>query len=447
MRTKFVQPLAEYQLEALKGLQTRYEFEKAKPVDEEADDEFIDVTGDDDSTTTTELQPKIIPNLEQPPSKIYYDNIEKEPSDGGFFDRDDLEDEDEKNDLIIDCKLNGGNGETGEKKTESGICGRTTGEKAKPTATAEPELVFNFTVVDTQLVYSEPTGGSKLSNQKTQRYGVVSETPVVSITIPPPRKASPVQQQKQSLLAAKLKEVRIHPYARASSKISNRARTRVGDYPSSLPVSVQNGGFYRTQQSNAPIGSRLRPSAFSPPARAHVVPQSVQQLKASVRPSPKSIALPPGQIPTPQMFRKPPKKLYRQLTQVPQPVSYPPPFTQYIPQFQPPINKPPHPEQLLFPPEVPKLPRYLPPQFGFGSSVLQNLYDPEQPLDFSKNSLLCQYESMLKCSQPQQISQGHTILRSMPLPAPLSPPKTAYRPKVIPFKQHPTLCRIHRPST
>lgn len=242
MRTKFVHTLANYQLE-LKGLKTRFEFEKAKPLDE-ADDEFIDVTGDDSS----EVQPKIIPNLEQPPSKIYYDNIEKESSDGGFFDRDDLEDEDEKNDLIIDCKLN--NGETWEKKTESGICSRT-GDKP----TTEPELVFNFTVVDTQLIYNEADGtGSKLSHSK-DRCGD-SDGPVVSITIPSPKRAHPVEQ-KQSLLAAKLKEVRVHPYARTSPKLSSRAR-RIDEYPSSLSIPVPNDGFYRKQERNEPIGSRFR---------------------------------------------------------------------------------------------------------------------------------------------------------------------------------------------
>ncbi|XP_021708704.1 uncharacterized protein LOC5579101 isoform X2 [Aedes aegypti] len=427
MRTKFVHTLANYQLE-LKGLKTRFEFEKAKPLDE-ADDEFIDVTGDDSS----EVQPKIIPNLEQPPSKIYYDNIEKESSDGGFFDRDDLEDEDEKNDLIIDCKLN--NGETWEKKTESGICSRT-GDKP----TTEPELVFNFTVVDTQLIYNEADGtGSKLSHSK-DRCGD-NDGPVVSITIPSPKRAHPVEQ-KQSLLAAKLKEVRVHPYARTSPKLSSRAR-RIDEYPSSLSIPVPNDSFYRKQEKNEPIGSRFRPSAFSPPAKVHVVPQSVH-LKPSIRPSTKSISLSSLQLPPPQILRKPPpKKLYHQLSQVQQSVRYPP-FHQHTLKIQTPMDKQQHPERLILLPEVQKSPRYLPPQFGFGSAVLQNLYDPEQPLDFSKNSLLCQYENMLKCSHQQQLRQGHSILRSMPLPAPPKPPKSASRPKVVPLKQHPTLYRIHQ---
>nr|XP_029731079.1 uncharacterized protein LOC109399110 isoform X2 [Aedes albopictus] len=437
MRTKFVQTLADCQLE-LKGLKTRYEFQKAKPSEEdddeeEADDEFIDVTGDDSST---EVQRKIIPNLEQPPSKIYYDNIEKESSDGGFFDRDDLEDEDEKNDLIIDCKLN--QGETGEKKTDSGICGNP------KTPTAEPELVFNFTVVDTQLIYNEG-GGSKSTNSSSLRCGV-GDGPVVSITIPPPSRASPVQE-KHSLLAAKLKEVRIHPYARIPPMLSNRPK-RIDEYSSSLPTSspVRRDGLHRIHQRSEPIGSRYRPSAFSPPAKAHVVPQSVH-LQATMRPSTKLIPLSPTQLPPHQILRKPPKKLYCQLPQMQQLAPYPP-FNQFDSKVQPSTDKNhQHPQRLLISPEVQKSPRYLPPQFGFGSSVLNNLYDPERPLDFSKNSLLCQYENMLKCPQQQQIRQGHSILRSMPLPTPPKPPKSACRPKVVPLKQHPTLYRIHHPRT
>lgn len=242
MRTKFVQPVDDYQL-ALNGLKTRYEFEKAKALADE--DEFIDVTGDD----SPELHVKIIPILEQPPSKIYYDNIEKESSDGGFFDRDDLDDEDEKNDLIIDCKLNG---ETGEKKTESEIYCRADKGRKSP---SEPELVFNFTLVDTQLVYNEPSIVPKLPNQKDLPSGACDE-PVMSITIPPPSKPPP-RRQKHSLLAKQLKEIRILPYPRANQNPSNGPR-RVAEYPASVPIKVNNGGFYRTLLSNEPIGSRFR---------------------------------------------------------------------------------------------------------------------------------------------------------------------------------------------
>ncbi|XP_065093907.1 uncharacterized protein LOC135714453 [Ochlerotatus camptorhynchus] len=406
MRTKFVQPLDDYQL-ALNGQKTRYEFEKVKPLADE--DEFIDVTGDDSS----DLQVKIIPILEQPPSKIYYDNIEKESSDGGFFDRDDLDDEDEKNDLIIDFKFNG---ETGEKKTESGIYCK---------ADKEPELVFNFTLVDTQLVYNEPSIVPKLPNQKDLQSGA-SDRPMVSITIPPPSMPSP-PRQKHSILANKLKEARIYPYPRTNSNLSNGLRR------ASVPIPVNNGGFYRTLLSNEPIGSRFRPSAFSPPVKSHVVPQCVP-LKSSMRrlvnPRSQFAQPPPG---------KPTKKLYRQSALVPQQQLPYPPYERYVKQFRA-YGK----DQLPILPEAHKSPSYLPPQFGFGSSVLQNLYDPDQPLDLTKNSYLSQYESMLKYPHQHQLWQGHSILRSMPVPKPPQPPKTALRPQLVPFKQHPTLSQIQR---
>ncbi|XP_062562810.1 uncharacterized protein LOC134226211 isoform X2 [Armigeres subalbatus] len=422
MRTKFVQTLADYQVE-LKGLKTRYEFEKAEPL-QDVDDEFIDVTGDD----LAEQEQKIIKNLTQPPSKIYYDNIEKEPSDGGFFDRDDLEDEDDKNDLIIDCKLN--NGETVEKKTESENCRKL--EEKSNSSTTGPELVFNFTVVDTQLVYNDPKNIRQKQCDQNDLQREVSNKPVVSIQTSPARKALPVGSS-HSLLAAKLKEFRVHPYTKTSLSHGNRI-SRTAEHRARLPARIQKDVFYRIQPSNQPIGSRFRPSAFSPPAKANVMPQSVQ-LKPSIRQSTKS-----SHFPLPQVFRKPSKKLHRHFPQDQQSVSHTS-FNQYSP-FQSPIDKRQVTERVVLAPDVQKSTRYLPPQFGFGTAALHNLYDPKKPLDFSKNSLLSQYENMLKYPQQQQLRQGHSILRSMPLPAPPDPPKGTHRPKVVPLKQHPTLCPI-----
>lgn len=242
--------------------------------DEEQEEEYIDVIGEYPSSEPEPevLVPKAQSLLEQPPSKIYYDNIEKESSDGGFFDRDDLEDEDERNELVIDCKLLNGGGEPGDplkKKTDLRICEPQPKPQSQkflfpPTATAtmtsaaaqEPEVVFNFTLVDTQLVYNE----SKL---------VQKDNPVISVHIPPPPQnpkhpSSMLQhhlqhsQPQQPRIASQLrnlKEVRTtRPYSRLMPndprRMSRSYRSVTNGVPARRPVGLTTG--------DQMIGSRSR---------------------------------------------------------------------------------------------------------------------------------------------------------------------------------------------
>lgn len=404
---------------------------------EDEEEEYIDVIGEYPSSEPEPevLHPKAQQSLlEQPPSKIYYDNIEKESSDGGFFDRDDLEDEDERNELVIDCKLlNGGNGESTDpkKKTESV---RTSGSQ-------EPEVVFNFTLVDTQLVYNE----SKLVRK--------DDRPVISVSIPPPaaprhsmlqhqlqhgHQPQPQQQQRVSSQLRNMRELRTattRPYSKLMPNDPRRTSRSYRAVMTSSSVPVKRA---LSQSVGEPIGSRLRTSAFAPPPKSHyTTQQSVQQLPATAnrRPMPS--------YPQPGLEKLPKKPVdpsipysspnHHQQHQQPHPRAY----TKSVPRREAP---PPSPERCK-----PRTVTYLPVQFGFGSSVLHNLYDEHQPLDFSKNSPLWQYESMLKCPRDQQLRQGYHILNSMPIPKPPKPPPRAIRPKLVPMKRHPTLSLLRRP--
>lgn len=438
MRKKYEQSLAVCQLE-LNGLSSHYGFDKSKQIDDE--DEFIDVTGDypSEPESIDRFKPRNLTYLEQPPSKIYYDNIEKESSDGGFFDRDDLEDEDERNDLVIDCKLTG---EGGEKKTESRIINDTRG---KPSPLAEPEIVFNFTLVDTKLVYNAPALDRQQPTHESMQTVSVRGRPVIPSlpTLPPSPNSRPPQQQQASPMAS-LKNVRFHPFPRISGTLPSSPRKVAAYRSAEAHVKPVGNSFPSAVPSIEPIGSRLRPSAFSPPLKSQFTPQSVplRSTVGSTQPAyhkrPYPIQSSPG---------KSPKKHYRQSAMVPQQFPYPP-FGRYAKLIrnwskQQHGDRPP-PPPLLEESRRPRAPSYLPPQFGFGSTALHNLYDSLQPLDYSKNSLLSQYEAMLKQPVHQQVRYGNSILRSMPIPTPPSPPPHAFRPKTIPVKQHPTISKIHQ---
>ncbi|EDS29335.1 conserved hypothetical protein [Culex quinquefasciatus] len=395
--------------------------------DEEQEEEYIDVIGEYPSSEPEPevLVPKAQSLLEQPPSKIYYDNIEKESSDGGFFDRDDLEDEDERNELVIDCKLLNGGGEPGDplkKKTDLRI-------------SQEPEVVFNFTLVDTQLVYNE----SKL---------VQKDNPVISVHIPPPPQnpkhpSSMLQhhlqhsQPQQPRIASQLrnlKEVRTtRPYSRLMPndprRMSRSYRSVTNGVPARRPVGLTTG--------DQMIGSRSRNSAFAPPTKSHFIVResSVQQLPATNSSSGRRPVHVPS-YPPQTVVEKLPKKPSVDPS-IPHSSPHQPPrgYVKILPRRDPPP-----------PSERPRTVTYLPVQFGFGSSVLHNLYDDQKPLDFSKDSPLWQYEAMLKGPREQQLRQGYHILNSLPIPKPPKPPQRAIRPKLVPMKRHPTLCQLRRSS-
>lgn len=450
--------------------------EKFKRMDDEEvqEEEYIDVIGE---YPVSEPEPEVVhPKaqslLEQPPSKIYYDNIEKESSDGGFFDRDDLEDEDERNELVIDCKLLNGGGPTEEqqplkKKTDLRICEQPppTSEKflfstTTPSSTSstsspqEPEVVFNFTLVDTQLVYNE----SKLVPPKD------ATTPVISVHIPPQPATQPPPPLRPSMLQQQLQQ---QHYQRISSQLRNLKEVRTGrPYPDhhqhqqrrmmpndprrlsrsyrlattgngvvSSPVkrAIQQsigrlGGGRLAGEQSVIIGSggRVRTSAFAPPTKSHFISRdlSVQQLQANVTSS-SSSSRRPAIVPSfstaqPGQVDKLPKNSSSS--------SHPPPRG-YV---------------KILPRREPRTVTYLPVQFGFGSSVLNNLYDDQKPLDFSKDSPLWQYEAMLKGPREHQLRQGYHILNSLPIPKPPKPPLRAIRPKVVPMKRHPTLSLLRR---
>ncbi|KAL1374313.1 hypothetical protein pipiens_004948 [Culex pipiens pipiens] len=373
--------------------------------DEEQNEEYIDVIGEYPSSEPEPevLVPKAQSLLEQPPSKIYYDNIEKESSDGGFFDRDDLEDEDERNELVIDCKLLNGGGEPSDplkKKTDLRICEPQPKPQSQkflfpPTATAtmtsaaaqEPEVVFNFTLVDTQLVYNE----SKL---------VQKDSPVISVHIPKHpasmlqhhlQHSQPQPQQQQTRIASQLrnlKEVRtVRPYSRLMPNDPRRMSRSYRSVTSGVPV-------------KRPVGLTIG-----------------DQMIGIVEKLPKKPSVDPS---------------------IPHSSPHPPPPRGYV-KILPRRDPPP-------PSERPRTVTYLPVQFGFGSSVLHNLYDDQKPLDFSKDSPLWQYEAMLKGPREQQLRQGYHILNSLPIPKPPKPPQRAIRPKLVPMKRHPTLCQLRRSS-
>uniref|UniRef100_A0A8D8JWG9 (northern house mosquito) hypothetical protein n=1 Tax=Culex pipiens TaxID=7175 RepID=A0A8D8JWG9_CULPI len=425
--------------------------------DEEQEEEYIDVIGEYPSSEPEPevLVPKAQSLLEQPPSKIYYDNIEKESSDGGFFDRDDLEDEDERNELVIDCKLLNGGGEPSDplkKKTDLRICEPQPKPQSHkflfpPAATAtmtsaaaqEPEVVFNFTLVDTQLVYNE----SKL---------VPKDNPVISVHIPPPPQNpkhpasmlqhhlqhSQPQPQQQTRIASQLrnlKEVRtVRPYSRLMPndprRMSRGYRSETSGVPVKRPVGLTVG--------DQMIGSRSRTSAFAPPTKSHFIVResSVQQLPATNSSSSRRPVLVPS-YPPQTVVEKLPKKPSVDAS-IPHSSPHPPPprgYVKILPRRDPPPSS-----------ERPRTVTYLPVQFGFGSSVLHNLYDDQKPLDFSKDSPLWQYEAMLKGPREQQLRQGYHILNSLPIPKPPKPPQRAIRPKLVPMKRHPTLCQLRRSS-
>uniref|UniRef100_A0A1Q3FL41 Uncharacterized protein n=1 Tax=Culex tarsalis TaxID=7177 RepID=A0A1Q3FL41_CULTA len=452
------QPLAAVRGQQLELARFRPVFsqeEKLKQL-EEQEEEYIDVIGEYPSSEPEPevLHPKAQSLLEQPPSKIYYDNIEKESSDGGFFDRDDLEDEDERNELVIDCKLLNAGGEPSDplkKKTDLRICepqqsqsqkflfpSPTTTTSSTTTSAQEPEVVFNFTLVDTQLVYNE----SKL---------VQKDGPVISVHIPSPSK--PVQKQPSMLqhhlqngqsqpprIASQLrnlKEVRARPYSRMMPNDPRRMSRSYRSVACEVPVKRSVGPVSGDQH----IGSRSRTSAFAPPTKSHIIVRepSVQQLPATTTTgsSRRPVAVASSYPPQPGV-EKLPKKPAADPT-IPYSSTHPPPrgYVKVLPRREPP---PP------LPSERPRTVTYLPVQFGFGSSVLQNLYDDQKPLDFSKNSPLWQYEAMLKCPREHQLRQGYHILNSLPIPKPPKAPQRAIRPKVVSMKRHPTLCLLRRPA-
>lgn len=429
MRKKFDQSLAIRQLE-LNGLTVHYEAEKPKQVEEE--DEIIDVTGDypSEPETIDQEQKSGLLSLEQPPSKIYYDHIEKEPSDGGFFDRDELEDEDERNDLVIDCRLGG---EPGEKKTDNG---NLNDHSKKASALAEPEIVFNFTLVDRTLVYNEPTIVQKLPTRENLQITPKRMPPVPASRQPFNR--SVVLQQIRPSQTNSLKAIRFRPSCKAHGTTSNDVSKINGDRLSDGNVVLESQRVPSIVPTAEPIGSRLRPSAFTPPGKSQATPQSVP-LKATV--------LQPYQKPQPSTASpsKSPKQQYRQSALVPQQFPYPP-FGRYAKLIRN-MSKHHHAEQPA-PTEEAKLAyiSYLPPQLGFGRAALHNLYNSQQPLDFSKDSPLRQYEQWLRAPRDEQASYGRQILQGMPIPEPLKPPPLAIRPKVVPFKEHPSISKILQPQ-
>lgn len=176
---------------------------------------------------------------------------------------------------------------------------------------------------------------------------------------------------------------------------------------------------------------RVRTSAFAPPTKSQYIGRdaSIQQLPASTgissrRPSivpSYSTPHPPGGV-----DKLPKNYSSSQHPQPPPPSSLPRGYVKIVPRRE------------------PRTVTYLPVQFGFGSSVLNNLYDDQKPLDFSKDSPLWQYEAMLKSPREHQLRQGYHILNSLPIPKPPKPPLRAIRPKVVPMKRHPTLCMLRR---
>lgn len=429
--------------------------EKFKQV-EEQDEEYIDVIGEYPSSEPEPevLHPKAQTLLEQPPSKIYYDNIEKESSDGGFFDRDDLEDEDERNELVIDCKLLNGGGEPSDplkKKTDLRICEPQqsqsqkflfpppTSSTATSSAAKEPEVVFNFTLVDTQLVYNE----SKL---------VQKGEPVISVHIPDPVPApapAPPVQKPPSMLQHHLQHGQ---QPRITSQLRNFKEVRTRPYSRLMPNDPRMSRSYRSVTSGVPvkrtvglaigdqlIGSRSRLSAFAPPAKSHFIIRepSVQQLPATTPTSTgnrRPVVVPSYHQPQSGVEKLPKKPAAD--PSIPYSSPHPPPrgYVKILPRREPP------------PPERPRTVTYLPVQFGFGSSVLHNLYDDQKPLDFSKDSPLWQYEAMLKGPREHQLRHGYHILNTLPIPKTPKPPLRAIRPKVVPMKRHPTLYQLRRPA-
>ncbi|XP_055534726.1 uncharacterized protein LOC129724116 isoform X2 [Wyeomyia smithii] len=411
MREKFEQSLDVCRLE----LSSLHNYKRPKLTDDEVD-EYIDITGDcpEEPESIDRYQPKDLSALDlvqQPPSKIYYDHIEKESSDGGFFDRDDLDDEDEKNDLVIDFKLNA---DTGEKKTDHGISHDR--QIGKPSSLTGSEVVFNFTLVDTKLVYNEPTYVQKLQPH--------FNAPFTDFRAAPGTKPSTIEDKpSEQAMATSLKDVRLHSFWRRRntlpSSVPDQSDYRTNVPAPSVPPPISQHSLIN-RPSIEPIGSRLRPSAFSPPMKSQSQSQSVPLLPTA------------GPISTTHF-----KSQYQPLVPVSPTARYPKAVGHEWSHTRA-MNAPAVKPSSTF--------SCLPPQFGFGSSLLRNLHDSTKPLDFSKDSPLSQYESMLKYPPQEQQRYGHSILRSMPIPEPPKPPPTAIRPKLVAIRHHPTISRIHRPN-
>ncbi|XP_058830010.1 uncharacterized protein LOC131689149 isoform X2 [Topomyia yanbarensis] len=411
MRKEFEQSLDVCRLE----LNSLRHYKRPKRIDDDVE-EYIDITGDypSEPESIDRFQPKNLSYLKQPPSKIYYDSIEKESSDGGFFDRDDLDDEDEKNDLVIDCKLNG---DVGEKKTDNGI---SHDSKGRLSTLTESDIVLNFTLVDTELVYNAPTIVQKLP--------YASETnikPPVTFEIVP------------TSIPSNTQDIRLHPVQRRKNSLPYSTVNRAGQ----TRVPTVDHHSLTNVPSTEPIGSRLRPSAFSPPVKSQLQPQTqTVPLKPTIGPTHPAYykSLKYTSLKAPQQ---------RKSVTMPQQHSSFPSIGHYA-KLPSDWRKPRQNGRVRDALENNKssgTSSCLPPQFGFGSSMLSNLYDASQPLDFSKDSPLSQYEAMLKRSPQDQHLYGYSILRSLPIPEPPKPPSSALRPKLVSIRHHPTISKIHRP--
>ncbi|XP_058460446.1 uncharacterized protein LOC131436033 [Malaya genurostris] len=419
--------------------------------------EIIDITGDQPSKPESidHFQSNDPSYLMQPTSKIYYDNLEKEYSDGGFFDRDELEDEDEKDDLVIDCKVNG---DVGENKTENGI---SHDSKGKHSTLTESEIVLNFTLVDKKLIYNESTIIRKLpyaSGTEVEKPGV---SDVIHANIPIKLGASSIAQGniQVEVVAPNKSSARIpaviqdkHTPSQTSNQEDIRLHQSDVSVKNSVPYHHVNTSGNHTKhlrtttakyhsQTNVPtfvsISNKSRSSALQ---ASQLIPQ-MAHLKAAIGPN---RILRPNIGTNTRLIASPQKQ---QSIVIPQRQSFTP-VGRYA-KFSNGWRKPNSTYQSRSVSEGKAhvgTSSCLPPQFGFGSSMLSNLYDATQPLDLSKNSPLSQLEAMLKRSPQDQHRYGHFILRSMPIPDPPKPPSSALRPKLVSIRHHPTISRVHQPN-
>ncbi|XP_055592690.1 uncharacterized protein LOC129744274 isoform X2 [Uranotaenia lowii] len=464
-----------------------------KPLEDE-DDEFIDVIGDGDNPTMMGEPPQqlVISKMAAPP-KIYYDQIEKESSDGGFFDREGEEldeDEDERNDLVIECDLDASVGS--DRKSEVQKVQKVQNQKVAVRENFDDsDIVFNFTLVDTQLIPNEPTILKKTpeKHRPKQEDAEKNRTPKTHIkdngfevqVISPNPKAhagrelhlighnnNVISNSKSSndnycgivssssssnnISNSKLREhLRVHPYQESLARRRSEA-SLPQQPPREVPISMV---YYQHPQSShvsmtgyssrtppvvqpaTQIGNRHRSSAFvAPKISPDLHPQSVP-LKATISNthrgrqefSHSSTTTTPH-----NEFAKVAPKSAEALSPENKEALICGRIAQAVGRKR--TRRSPYYD--LRSPKTPRAPVFLPPQFGFGTAALQHLYNSEQPLDYSKNSPLFRE----KYSGGGQQSQRSFLQSFVDVPKAPKPPKAAIRPQVVPIQKHPTLYRI-----
>ncbi|XP_053685601.1 uncharacterized protein LOC128735131 [Sabethes cyaneus] len=410
----------------------RLEFNSLKRFKRKLDenDEYIDVTGcppakranidliggsPEKPASIDRYPPKNLSfSIDQSPSKkIYYDHIGSEFDGGGFFDRDDLDDEDDRDGLVIDCRLN----ESWEKKTDNGI---SHDERISngPDLT-EPEVVVNLNVVDVEVVGSEPidvealypdenltvTEPCNLVNTKViydesidveKLYPEVTVTGCSSVSISEPINLVDTKVVYNEPIDVEKLYPKVTVPACNSVSIAETINLVDTKVVNNEPIDVEQ--LYpetETSPDCRPVANNTMSYSFPDRSRSSTRESNLSAVPSTSYHSRRNAA-------SSQPIRNLPYNWNNTET-------------------------------------------CLPPQFGFGPTYLCKSFGSKEKYPPEYYATLNAHARMMEAMSPDELKRyARLILSSTPIPEHTGPPPTAFRPRLVPVKLHPSIFKIHQ---